>query len=121
MMFFEGFSSVFPYIIYLLLIWICLIFGLRTQILEAIHLSPSKNLIIDKKANKTNDNIIIQYFDYSRHTVKSFINDRTEPRAYTFCLVVSQKIKLRPLEIGPFKNSHLFSSHTHRGPPVLVG
>jgi hypothetical protein len=119
-MFFEGFGSVFPYIIYLSLIWVCLILGLRTQIFEVIHLSYSKNFTHENKVNKANDNIVIRYYDYSKYSVRSFIHARTEPRIYCFCFVVFQKIKRRLREIGPYKNSYLYSSYTHRGPPIII-
>jgi hypothetical protein len=120
MMFFEGFGSVFPYIIYLSLIWVCLIFGLRTQILEAIRLSYSKNFVNENNTKKANDNIVIKYYDYSKYSVRSFIHARTEPRIYCFFFIVCQKIKRRLREIGPYKNSYLYSSYTHRGPPIII-
>jgi hypothetical protein len=120
MMFFEGFGSVFPYIIYLSLIWVCLILGLRTQILEAIRLSYSKNFVNENNTKKANDNIVIKYYDYSKHSVRSFIHARTEPRIYCFVFIVCQKIKRRLRETGPYKNSYLYSSYTHRGPPIII-
>jgi hypothetical protein len=47
MIFFEGFGSLFPYVIYLALIWICLLFGFKGQISQVF-----KNIHIDKKEIK---------------------------------------------------------------------
>jgi hypothetical protein len=59
--FFEGFGSVFPYIVYLSIMWICILIGTKGQIKSILGLQPSIENKIERVSLKK-ENLEAVYF-----------------------------------------------------------
>jgi hypothetical protein len=120
MIFFEGFGSLFPYFIYLSLIWICLIFGFRGQIVEILHLTGSKNQAISPTTLNSNDNKIFHYYDFTKTVHRNEKTNISLTTSNNFNLVFEDncnyyKIKNLPVCLC----TGFFYSFHRRGPPSL--
>jgi hypothetical protein len=121
MIFFEGFGSLIPYTIYLSMIWICLIFGFRTQILEVFHLSTSNKITENTSALKTYDDKIIRFFEYSKNVDnRSAKIEISKCRSNLNFLILGKFHYWKPRNSVPFSTLSDFFLYTRRGPPVVI-
>jgi len=118
MIFFEGFGSLFPYFIYLSLIWICLIFGFRGKIVEILHLTGTKNQVISPKTLNSYDTKIFHYYDFTK-TVHH--NEKTNIPLTTikdFNIVIEDKCNHYKIKnLHSYLCTSFFYSFHRRGPP----
>jgi hypothetical protein len=121
MIFFEGFGSLFPYIISLSLIWVCLIFGLRGQILEVLHIPTTRKLDISPASLKTNDSGIFHYYDYSKieHKSEKKLNSISSVNDFNFLSDTNDQIS-KIFETDTYIPTGYFYHFLRRGPPATV-
>jgi hypothetical protein len=121
MIFFESFGSLFPYLISLSLIWVCLIFGLRGQILEVLHIPTSRKLDISPASLKTNDSRIFQYYHYTQIDHKNEKKIIKINSFQDFNFLTGRKNNIYKIsELDPYLLIGYFYHFLRRGPPAAV-
>jgi hypothetical protein len=120
MIFFEGFGSLIPYLIYLSLIWICLIFGFRGQLLEILRLPSSKNQVISPASLKTYDSKIFNYFETakSEHQPEKTSTGLNTIKNFTFRFANQFNLSIKG-GLDFYKSACFFYFFLRRGPPPV--
>jgi hypothetical protein len=65
MFFFGGFGSIMPYIVYLSLMWICIIIGVRVPFRNVFGFQPAQELKIETVSVVVHPEEFVHYFDIS--------------------------------------------------------
>lgn len=120
MIFFEGFGSLIPYLVYLSLIWACLLFGFRGQIIEMLHLPGSKIQVISPTSLKNTDAQIFQYYINYRQNIQpeKISNFSTRLKEYHFASEFKRNhFHFRYLDSNAAADNYNFSFQ--RGPPSI--
>jgi hypothetical protein len=120
MIFFEGFGSLFPYVIYLALIWICLLFGFKGQISQVF-----KNINIDKKEIKAEsfdqhtslNNRFFQFWNKVYQTDSGTMHKQF--RQYSSLLLLNLS-RYSILFFDTSMQEQFNNSLAHRGPPANI-
>jgi hypothetical protein len=119
MFIFEGFGSFFPYLIYLSLIWICLIFGFKAQIVEIFHIPFPKNQSVSLITLSTNNASIIQYNHTSKIEYPDKDTDSMLLSGDDFKFLTSRKFNRWGIKNFNFTSFvDIFNLFSRRGPPA---
>jgi hypothetical protein len=119
MIFIEGFGTFIPYLIYLFLIWICLIFGFRGQLSKVVCLFHSKNLVLENPAPQGFEKSTFQNFNTFRKEVRAGKPTNLSRFYDSFLFAPFSLISyLQPMNLTFCYNLCHVGSFSHRGPPV---
>jgi hypothetical protein len=119
MFFFSGFGPVFPYLIYLSLIWICILFGFGHKFRDFIHPQSIKvHVTYVKEKSQSIENSTIDPF--GQFSPSKNISKKKEPVTHLKCRVFYLSVSsLRYF----LTNDHIprvqfIPQFTRRGPPM---
>ena len=119
MLFFGGFGSMIPYLIYLSIVWICVLVGIRGNITNLFRQSTDSELVIEENSQKDfiDENTLAPF---SENYFIAFYPDQTKEFVFT---------KISPLINSAAHRDYLFKHPTdkienselsRRGPPNLA-
>lgn len=120
MIFFEGFSSLIPYVIYLTLIWICLIFGFKGQLVASVHALPTQN---HESKDFKSDQYTFKTVRYLSHVKAEYVSYYVINYKQTWgaaILFFGNSIALYPEDVGLSLASFRYNPLSHRGPPSFT-
>jgi hypothetical protein len=119
MLFLGGLNSILPYIIYLSLIWICLIIGFTGKIGGMMHLLAPKASLVDQFEPQQYDSKVIQCIEFStkEKVKKEAFVPPPEPGIFQIPIINCCK---QYIDIDSFFNIHLINAIRFRGPPQSV-
>lgn len=116
MVFFGGFGSMLPYLIYLSIVWVCVLVGMRSNIASLFRQSTTTELIVEEKSQYDflDENTIAPFSeDLSHSDISKFYTDLT---SYVICPLANES----PERQSVFKHSVdrlTDQSISLRGPP----
>ena len=119
MLFLGGLNSILPYIIYLSLIWICLIIGFTGKIGGMVHILVPKVVHTDQTSLQPYDNKVIQYFEYSAKEKQNPEEIISVHEPGKMQIPVTTECNLYSSH-DPFLNVLLLNANWFRGPPKAL-
>jgi hypothetical protein len=116
MFFLGGLNSILPYVIYLSLIWICLIIGFTGKIDRMMHILSPEAALTGQLETQSYDSKVIQYFQFpaKEKISKEVFVHQENPFKRPICIICNRKPHFNPIF---FFTSHLINALSFRGPP----
>lgn len=120
MFFFGGYSTILPYLVYLSIVWICILIGVKGDIWKVFHSEKTSEQLLISDDNEAYYNIA---YDISSHYKET---DNPEKRVIRFIGLPGNHSQRRNKQIQNHSTCtfnhysfHLESQHL-RGPPEIL-
>ncbi len=118
MLFFGGYSSILPYLLYLSIVWMCIIIGVKGEIWKFVKGDTTSEQVIisDSDDNKDDCAFVISLHERDNPGPEKNNQDlNTNPDKYAFR---NKDIPLPGFKIKPIRQQFVdLNSLSHRGPP----
>ncbi|MBA7528474.1 hypothetical protein ES705_20660 [subsurface metagenome] len=120
MIFFSGFNTIFPYLIYLSAVWICVLIGFRGQFLSALKINHEvENIsILESEAKILNHNCFVLPAKKEKESFTRYYSSFPRIFSYDFQDLLDRS-EIRIAFVSLIGNQDI-SGHYLRAPPSLT-
>lgn len=121
MLFFGGFGSILPYLLYLSVVWICILLGVKGNIRNLVEADSAAEeiFISDGQSNYLTDSYVVTIFENTpTHVLQRLQDFSSIPAEYLY--VVQTRLLRWVFVKSKWKPASKVSSANLRGPPQLI-